>query len=350
MDLLKIIAGVFLFLIFRPVSAELAGLDDFPAFENVSSDKDAMNQLFRETVDPKPVDLEGFMHSWNRFKVSFNNKDWLVLVVMDNCRECGVQDVEAEWAFKYETARHRFVTDLNAELVFPAVAGTYNLLNSRHYIVSYPLISAITMMDMFRKHAGALWDPESIDEQHPLYRALYRYGEVMAQMNLDPQLAVKNLKVLQKEPPRLRVFNRGSVDVMFNADSETVFITDMVEYRRISDQAKTLRSEQFWMFQQWAKALLGWPCSRLYQCLPWTLDTFARGYADALPDFDRDAVINMLRQSYIDAYQVECMIAPNNGCAAANYIRNAWQMTPSADLNAFWSRLSRQFSKPSAYQ
>ncbi|MRI33667.1 hypothetical protein EOPP23_11790 [Endozoicomonas sp. OPT23] len=312
MRLKKGVAGLLAFLMAFMAEAELRFLPNVPDYSVLREFEDAFYHHFRSrqlTIEAIPTYRRSDFES---YRVKVAGQLYYVRLVPSDCRNCSSLRFDLEWQLKKEVETESRLAELNIFRILPESAATFVFQRRRYYLASFPVVSAVSLEDLYRQ----VWfsSPYSLTsvQQQTLARVFYRIGQSLAVFALDPSLPSETSKDILKRVVKTRLSDRSARNQLFNDKTDAIFFVDL-----IASEDNPLKHQSVErLLQQWLGSYLdliellsrqsSFQCGRQAECIAASFEDFLSGFQSMLPSYNKLLLKNILSELLAEQLALRC--------------------------------------------
>ncbi|MDP0588491.1 MAG: hypothetical protein QS748_04595 [Candidatus Endonucleobacter bathymodioli] len=315
--------------------ADFKTLPKMQEFEYVTSDDDAVNQLFNnQNYEVLAMEKTSFQ-AQSTYAVMASKKKYFVKITREDCYACNATSFGYEWQLKYDKKKNDIINKANAALILPYQSGTFILQNKKHLIVSYQWAPGKTLKDIYIDHFSGNKDSET------LKIAMHRYGQVIAIAALDPNDPSDDIIELSNRKPQISLDDRHAGNIKYFERNDKVYLLDLamihididsdtVEKSIIATAAHLCALPGDFLnanihhinTQEYIKI---WRHGREYVSTP--VSYFINGYISALPKYDSNVVQEILLKNINDVFEKNCANGLTLYCSLIDDVKSINQGT-----------------------
>ncbi len=316
------------FLATAQVSADLQYLPDVPDYSVLREFDDAFYQHFRsrqltvEKVSTYSVD------DFSSFRVTVAGQRHYVRLVRNDCNNCSFLRFDQEWLLKQDVEPARRLAEFNIYRVLPESAATFVFQRKRHYLTSFPLMSGMSLSEIYRQAQFSSPYLINASQQHVLGRLFYRLGQTIATFGLDPSLPSESSKELLQRGVKIRLSDRTARNQLYNQETGAVFFVELVASEK--NPLKHQNVER--LVRQWFSSYLNlvdtlnrknrFECGRKARCITDLFQQFLSGFQSVLPVYNQLLLKNILTTLLKEQLSARChdLASRNIFCVARDQI------------------------------
>ncbi|MDP0562645.1 MAG: hypothetical protein QS721_10120 [Candidatus Endonucleobacter sp. (ex Gigantidas childressi)] len=311
------------------LKADFTSLAIMQRFEHVISDDDAVIRLFND--DNCEILKMGIRSSQAKsmYVVVASKKKSFVKITREDCQLCNETSFDYEWELKKDKQKNNLVKAVNAELILPDKSAVFMLEGKEHLIVSYPWAPGKTLQDIYIDYL------EDNKTSEALKIAMYRYGQVLATTDLDPNNPNDDIAKLLNRVPRMLLNDRHGGNTKYFERNDKIYLIDLSKVNNNMDQV-TVGASIASNFREIANFLMaGLSSDRFdvkenefkeiyrngkgYLSIPF--NQFIAGYISALPKYDPNVIKSMLIKEMYDMFRANCEAGMGVYCDLINGVR-----------------------------
>ena len=334
---MKKILLLFLVLVISSVKAKLVGFPDEAVQLGYQPNKaQAIWHLFngqaKDIRERSAFRNSGAQHD-SVFTAKFKGKDWFVKTVLIDLEDEEPMHYEYDWELKIQKEKYAPLKKVNGEIVFADRAAFFTLNSNLYYVASYPFVPGKTINSIVEQY---------IEDKQPtgsrtFYKALYRYAKVAALLHFNPDKTPTPEENILERPVQIYLEDRNGFNELYDQASDTIYLIDYSlehDNYRVSIPVKNYLLDFIDLF---GDPIYKDVCGVNKACLPIIINTFIKGYSDALPKYGYDLVSRTIRNYILMIAEKGCNEEinisiddedrdPEYYCELKKLL---WQMTPS---------------------
>ncbi|MDP0562646.1 MAG: hypothetical protein QS721_10125 [Candidatus Endonucleobacter sp. (ex Gigantidas childressi)] len=315
--------------IFTNVKADFTSLPVMQEFENIVSDDDAVIRLFNgNNCEILKMGIRSYQAK-SMYAVIASKKKSFVKITREDCSACNEISFDYELGLKEDKQKNNLVKAVNAELILPDKSAVFMLEGKEHLIVSYPWAPGKTLQDIYIDYLADNKTSEA------LKIAMYRYGQVLAATDLDPNDPNDDIAKLLNRVPRMLLNDRHGGNTKYFERNDKIYLIDLSKVNNNMDQV-TVGASIASNFREIENFLMtGLSSDRVdvkgdeyaeiyrngkgYLSIPF--NQFIAGYISALPKYDPNVIKSILIKEMYDMSRVNCEVGMGVYCDLINGAR-----------------------------
>lgn len=230
------------------------------------------------------------------FSVKFAGKDWFVKIVYVDLEDEEPLHFEYEWELKAQKEKYAALKKVNGKIVFADRAAFFTTGGDLYYVASYPFVPGKTIDSVVEQYIEA----EQSTDSAVFYKALYRYAQVSALLHYNPDDIPSPGEDILERPVQIYLEDRNGFNELYDAAQDTIYLIDYPldhENYQLDIPVKNYLHEFIQLFDEFVGEEV---CGVGNTCLPIIINTFIKGYADALPKYGYD-LLNRTIWNYLVA-------------------------------------------------
>ncbi len=306
---------------------KFAGVPNVQKITEVFSYRDAVKKLFRSTpIKIKKIE-EGGGQQAATYRVNHQGKKWFVKIVHEDCESCDSTHFETEWPSKKQKKDQQRLKVFGIEFVYPNKGALFNFKGKLHYIASYPLIEGQTLSFYFDKYLDT---DASVYRQinHPLYKALSRYGTASAHLHFEPGAPSTSVATLLSRPAVHYLPDRNWSNELYDQNNNKIWFIDFADDTETFGKQVNVKSSLEDLFNSFYFIEGDKPfSSNDYIILIHYLDIFTDGYTAALPAYDQNVLRKMLQLTLVHVLREACVSDEKSSCPEADFLQRYYLLT-----------------------
>ena len=225
------------------------------------------------------------------FSVKFSGKDWFVKIVPVDLEDEEPQHFEYEWELKAQPEKYALLDKVNGKIVFADRAAFFIYDGNLYYVASYPFVPGKTIDSVVEQYIEAEQSTDSV----VFYKALYRYAQVSALLNFDPDNIPKKGEDILERPVQIYLEDRNGFNEIYDETQDTIYLIDYPLDHENYQVDIPVKHYLYGIIELFDDPVGEDVCGVNNSCLPIIINTFIRGYSDALPKYGYDLVSRTIR-------------------------------------------------------
>ena len=236
------------------------------------------------------------------FSVKFSGKDWFVKIVRVNLGDEEPQHFEYEWQLKMQEDKLALLGKVKGEIIFADKAAFFTVEGNLYYVASYPFVTGKTIGSVVKRYINAKQSTDSAT----FYKALYRYAQVSALLNFNPDNIPEPGEDILKRPVQIYLEDRNGFNELYDEAQDVLYLIDYPLEHENYQLNITVENYLVKFFGLFIKPVKESVCGTDHGCFPIILETFIKGYSDALPKYGFDFLNRTIRNYFLMLSVKDC--------------------------------------------